>query len=65
MEDYAHLFSEVNLFLGEMFYETFNIWHIYSLLMMISTIILVIVRNLEIYFLQKFLLLTKRVRGKI
>ena len=33
--------------------------------MMISTIILVIVRNLEIYFLRKFLLLTNRVRGKI
>ena len=32
---------------------------------MISTIILVIVRNLETYFLRKFLLLTKRVRGKI
>ena len=32
---------------------------------MISTIVLVIVRNLEIYFLRKFLLLTKRVRGKI
>ena len=32
---------------------------------MISTIILVIVRNLEIYFLRKFWSLTKRVRGKI
>ena len=40
------LFSEENLFLVEMFDETFNILHIYSLKMMISTIILVIVRNL-------------------
>ena len=32
---------------------------------MISRIILVIVRNLEIHFLQNFLLLTKRVCGKI
>ena len=31
VEDYAHLFSEENLFLVEMFDETFNIWHIYSL----------------------------------
>ena len=55
VEDYAPLFSEENLFLVEMFAETFNIWHIhYSLQMMISTIILVIVRNLEIYFLRKF-----------
>ena len=30
-EDYAPLFSEKNLFLVEMFTETFNIWHIYSL----------------------------------
>ena len=54
VEDYAPLFSEENLFLVEMFDETFNIWHIYSLQMRISTIILVIVRNLEIYFLRKF-----------
>ena len=32
---------------------------------MISTVILVIVRNLEIYFLRKFCLLTKLVRRKI
>ena len=32
---------------------------------MISTMILDIVRNLETYFLRKFSLLTKRVRGKI
>ena len=31
LEDYARLFSEENLFLVEMFDETFNIWHIYSL----------------------------------
>ena len=31
VEDYASLFSEENLFLVEMFDETFNIWHIYSL----------------------------------
>ena len=31
VEDYAPLISEENLFLVEMFYETFNIWHIYSL----------------------------------
>ena len=31
LEDYAPLFSEENLFLVEMFYETFDIWHIYSL----------------------------------
>ena len=31
VEDYAALFSEDNLFLVEMFDETFNIWHIYSL----------------------------------
>ena len=31
MENYAPLFSEENLFLVEMFEETFNIWHIYSL----------------------------------
>ena len=30
-EDYAPLFSKENLFLVEMFDETFNIWHIYSL----------------------------------
>ena len=65
VEDYAPLFSEENLFLVEMFDETFNIWHIYSLQMMISAIILVIVRNIEIYFLRKLRLLTKRVRGKI
>ena len=46
VEDYVPLFSEENLFLVEMFDETFNIWHIYSLYMMISTIILVILRNL-------------------
>ena len=54
VEDYAPLFSEDNLFFVEMFDETFNIWHIYSLQMTISTIILVIVRNLDIYFLRKF-----------
>ena len=53
VEDYSSLFSEENLFLVDMFDETFNIWHIYSLQMMISTIILVIVRNLEMYFLRK------------
>ena len=31
VEDYAPLFSEENLFHVEMFDETFNIWHIYSL----------------------------------
>ena len=31
VEDYAPLFSEENLFLVEMFDETFNIWDIYSL----------------------------------
>ena len=31
VEDYAPLFSEENLFLVEMFDETFDIWHIYSL----------------------------------
>ena len=31
VEDFASLFSEENLFLVEMFDETFNIWHIYSL----------------------------------
>ena len=31
VEDYAPLFSEGNLFLLEMFDETFNIWHICSL----------------------------------
>ena len=31
VEDYTPLFSEENLFIVEMFYETFNIWHIYSL----------------------------------
>ena len=31
VEDYAPLFSEENLFLVEMFDETFNILHIYSL----------------------------------
>ena len=50
----APLFLEENLFLVDMFDETFNIWHIYSLYIMISTITLVIIRNLEIYFLQKF-----------
>ena len=54
MEDNAPLFSEENLFLVEMFDETFNIWHIYSIQMMISTIILVIVRHLEVHFLRKF-----------
>ena len=65
MEDYAPLFSEENLFLVEIFDETRNISHIYSLQIMVSTIILVILRNLEIYFLRIFLFLTKRVRGKI
>ena len=49
MEDYAPLFLEENLFLVEMFDETSNIWHIYSIKMMISTIILVIVRNLDLF----------------
>ena len=31
MEDYAPLFSEENVFVVEMFDETFNVWHIYSL----------------------------------
>ena len=31
LEDYAPLFSEENLYLVEMFDETFNILHIYSL----------------------------------
>ena len=31
LEDYAPFLSEENLFLAEMFDETFNIWHIYSL----------------------------------
>ena len=31
VEDYAPLFSEENLFFVEMFDETFNILHIYSL----------------------------------
>ena len=31
VEDCAPLFSEEKLFLVEMFDETFNIWHIYSL----------------------------------
>ena len=31
VEDYAPLFSEENTLLVEMFDETFNIWHIYSL----------------------------------
>ena len=31
VEDHAPLFSEENLFLVEMFDETFDIWHIYSL----------------------------------
>ena len=31
VEVYAPLFSEENLFLVEMFDETFNIWHIYNL----------------------------------
>ena len=31
LEDYAPLFSEENIFLVEMFDETFNIWHICSL----------------------------------
>ena len=31
VEDFAPLFSEENLFFVEMFDETFNIWHIYSL----------------------------------
>ena len=31
VEAYAPLFSEENLFLVEMFDETFNIWHTYSL----------------------------------
>ena len=31
VEDYAPLFPEENLFLVEMFDETFDIWHIYSL----------------------------------
>ena len=31
VEDYAHLFSKENIFLVEMFDETFNIWLIYSL----------------------------------
>ena len=53
VEDYAHLFSDETLFLVEMFDETFKILHNYSLQIMISTIILVIVRNLEIYFLRK------------
>ena len=30
VEDYAPLFSEENLFLVEIFDDTFNIWHIYS-----------------------------------
>ena len=33
VEDYAPLFSEENIFLVEMFDETFNIWYIYSLKM--------------------------------
>ena len=31
VEDYAPLFSEESLFLGEMCDEAFDIWHIYSL----------------------------------
>ena len=31
VEDYTPLFLEENLFFVEMFDETFNIWHIYSL----------------------------------
>ena len=31
VEDYAPLFLEENLFHVELFDETFNIWHIYSL----------------------------------
>ena len=31
VEAYAPLFSEENLFLVEMFDETFHIWHIFSL----------------------------------
>ena len=31
VEDYVPLFSEENLFIVEMFDETFNIWLIYSL----------------------------------
>ena len=31
VEDYAPLLSKENLFLVEMFDETFNIWHIYGL----------------------------------
>ena len=31
VEDYAPLFPEENLFLVEMFDETSNVWHIYSL----------------------------------
>ena len=31
VEDYAPLFSEEDLFLVEMFYETFNILHMFSL----------------------------------
>ena len=31
VEDYAPVFLEENLFLVEMFDDTFNIWHIYSL----------------------------------
>ena len=31
VEDHAPLFSEENLYLVQMFDETLNIWHIYSL----------------------------------
>ena len=31
LKDYAPLFSEENLFLVEMFDETFKIWHVYCL----------------------------------
>ena len=31
VKDYAPLISEETIFLVEMFDETFNIWHIYSL----------------------------------
>ena len=54
VEDYAPLFSEEDLFLVEMFDEIFDIWHIYSLQMMISTIILVIMRNFEIFLFGNF-----------
>ena len=58
VKHYAPLLSAENLFFVEMVDETFDNWHIYSLKMMISTIILVIVRNLEVFILRKFWLLT-------